>query len=185
MALEKTKLMLSRLGCIVGPAALIVGLMMSTMPDATAEDSIAQPTKEKTWSEEREFQASFTAEGMQHAVDLWYDALLKEDYDLAESYEKMIGNIIGEDLVVSEMAVLNLPTVTDDSKDGIPRNTPKRQEAQEHLQDKQRLAIKLKQAPDYAEKYRLMGGYINKLRKELKMPKLKFADYRQLKRLQP
>lgn len=120
----------------------------------------------------------YTLEGLSHAMDLWYDAMLKDDLKLAARYEHLIDNILVEDLRATQLACDRLEKRRGNSEWAHAKNEYKSELKHQRalIKEKQQMADRIKNCPEFAEKYRRLGGYINKLRSELGMPKAKFAD---------
>ena len=156
-------------GCLLLASSIVAG-EKPRAENGEADSAVVENAKRP--------RASFVLDGLHHAVDLWYDAILKNDQDLARRYEQLIDNILYEDLAATEKEYVNAkldssqqePTKQVSAR-GLSEDFLRRQ-----LEVKQQIAQAVHEEPGFSRKYRLLGGYINALRKELGLPELKFAD---------
>ena len=160
---------------VVG-VAVIVGAGALWAGDKT-ECKKKQPDKQ-TAATEPERRVDYTLEGLSHAVDLWYDAILKGDEALAGRYEKLIDNILSEDIAATRLACERLEEKTDSDRMKHARAECGQETERVKLliKEKSELARQVRNGDNFGEKYRRLGIYINLLRRELGMPKVKFAD---------
>lgn len=157
--------------------ALFLGCFLLASPGMAGEKS-AQPPDSTRAGEAKRPRASFVLEGLTLAVDLWYDAVMKNDQDLSRRYEELIDNILYEDLAATEKEYVNRKL--DSSTVSGARGVSAKQESDEmfrrQLQAKSQLAQAVHEETDSNRKFRLLGDYMNALRRELGLPELKFAD---------
>ncbi|MBD3402639.1 hypothetical protein GF420_07065 [candidate division GN15 bacterium] len=126
-----------------------------------------------------------TVDGLSHAVELWHDANLKEDAQLAARYEILIDNILRADLKATEMVLKNLEAECDrDGSRQDPKVKAELEDTHRVLFEKEQLVNSIRKSDTFSEKYRLLGGYINSLRRELGLPKLRLADDKEPSSLQ-
>ena len=174
------------------PAVLLVLLAVFLIPQFTVVADVSPDTKDepKLAATVKPFggevaddnkltrRIDFTLDGLMYAVDLWYDASIKDNPKLVARYDVLLDNTLHQDLEATEGAILHLI-------EDIESDSPAAVKVQKHqelagvratLETKQALARSIGQSEGFSEKYRLLGDYINVLRKELGMPKLKFAD---------
>jgi hypothetical protein len=159
------------------PIALLLGCFLFASPGTAGNKSGQSPDSTQSREAKRP-RASFVLEGLTLAVDLWYDAVMKNDQDLSRRYEDLIDNILYEDLTATEKEYVNRKL--DSSAAATARGVSAKAESDEafrrQLDAKSQLAQAVHEETEFNRKYRLLGGYINALRKELGMPELKFAD---------
>lgn len=137
-----------------------------------------QTTIKQAEPKDGERRIDYTLEGLTHAMDLWYDAMLKEDLELADRYESLIDNILVEDLKATRLACDRLKKRAGSKDLAHAKQECDAQVAylNEMIKEKKAMAEQIQNCRQFAEKYRRLGGYINKLRSELGMPKAKFAE---------
>jgi len=145
--------------------------LLTAGPEKTGKDKAKAP-------QESERRIDYTLEGLQHAMDLWYDATLKEDEKLAARYVVLIHNILDEDCRATRLACDKLERRRGNSEWAHAKNEYRKElkRLQQVAEEKEKLAGEIRKTGEFAEKYRRLGGYINKLRTELGMPKVQFAD---------
>lgn len=118
-----------------------------------------------------------TVDGLKHAVDLWHDANLLENADLIARYEILIDNILRADLRATDMVLKTLEAECKaDGSAKDPKVKAELEDIHRLLYEKEKLARDVRESETFSEKYRCLGGYINALRRELGMPKLRLAD---------
>ena len=118
-----------------------------------------------------------TIDGLSHAVDLWHDANLLENPDLIARYNVLIENILHADLRATEMVLKTLEAdCKADGSSSDPKVKAELEDSYRILFEKEKLANLVHESATFTEKYRYLGGYINALRKELGMPRLRLAD---------
>ena len=160
------------LAVVIGAGALWAGERAEDKKqDSEKQTQVAAPA-------EQERRVDYTLEGLSHAMDLWYDAILKGDQALAGRYEKLLDNVLTEDISAAELACDRL-----EKKSDSDRMQHARVECQQEtdrvrllIQEKKELARQIRAGASFDEKYRRLGIYINLLRRELGMPKVKFAE---------
>lgn len=124
-----------------------------------------------------ERRVDLTVEGLSHAVDLWHDANLLGNENLIARYEILIDNILRADIKATEMVLKTLESECHaDGSGGEPRVKAELEDCYRILYEKEKLAEKVRRADTFSEKYRHLGGYINALRRELGMPRLRLAE---------
>lgn len=165
------------------PVAALVVLSLSAGSWAESA-STGEPETDLKVNPNFERRIDLTEEGLVHAVDLWYDAIVKDDLELSNRYERLIVNIFHEDIWASEMEI-NKARVMErqEGKPLAPDLAAQLESAEKMLRVKQKLLDEFQQANTYAQKYRYLGGYINSLRKELGMPRLELAYLKHLEEL--
>jgi len=131
-------------------------------------------------------------ERLAYCIDLWYDAALKGDNSKAAKYEKMIHDILRTDLDSTRQALSLFGRQLDESQKAeivqdsvVPLNykfSPEILEAQElydqeweSYKAKERLVVTIQSSGSFSNKYRLMSDYIEVLRRDIGLPKLKYA----------
>jgi hypothetical protein len=131
-------------------------------------------------------------EKLSYCIDLWYDAALKGDTKKVGHFEKCILEILRTDLDSSNL-ILSLyskqldefqkAVLFPDSSDRTDSVIFQELLASQALLDqerntcikKEKLFQEFSLSPTISNKYRLVSDYIDVLRKQLGMPKLKFA----------
>ena len=111
-------------------------------------------------------------------MDLWHDAILKGDEALAARYAVLIDNILTEDISATEMACQRLEkkAESDQMKHARAECKQETERVRVLIKEKKELARQVRANVEFTEKYRRLGIYINLLRRELGMPKAKFAE---------
>lgn len=160
----------------VAGLALLLGAGALWAGDKAESKKADSPKQAQAAEPER--RVDYTLEGLSHAMDLWYDAILKDDQALAGRYEKLIDNILTEDISATELACQRLEKKSDSETMKHARAECKQETDRVRLliQEKTELARQVRANVEFREKYRRLGIYINLLRRELGMPKAKFAD---------
>ncbi len=130
-------------------------------------------------------------EKLAYCIDLWYDAALKGEKGKAAKYEQMIDDILRTDLDSTRQALSMFARQLDEyqkaemAQDSSILNdkfSPEVIEAQElysqewnHYKTKAKIAGTIQTSASFTNKYRLMSDYIEVLRRDLGLPKLKYA----------
>lgn len=124
-----------------------------------------------------ERRVDLTVDGLSHAVDLWHDANLLGNEDLIARYEILIDNILRADIKATEMVLKTLEAECHaDGSGGEPKTKAELEDCYRILYEKEKLAGMVRRADTFSDKYRHLGGYINALRRELGMPRLRLAE---------
>jgi hypothetical protein len=142
-------------------------------------------------------QPTISADDLQAQYDRWTKAVQAGDSELVSECERSLLGMINVDIAVSQSRVRALAeAVVLDSKSARPADssevdsgdsTPKNQESIKEsraefrarlamLNTKEALWLALEKTHNLSHKYRLLGDYINLLRRELHMPRAKWAD---------
>jgi hypothetical protein len=153
--------------------------------DAKSAVTIPQPLQEYYYT-------GLEPERLAYCIDLWYDAALKGDNGRAAKYEKMIHDIMRSDLDSTRQALSQFGRRIDESQraelaldPASAQNnkfSPEILEAQdlydqewESYKFKEKLAGTIQNSGSFSNKYRLMSDYIEVLRRDVGLPKLKYA----------
>ncbi len=155
------------------------------------------PGKRELGPEQKEYPQTLTdieitLDHLAHTCDLWHDAILKGDMKKAAMWEEKINSILKVDLDDSRRTVRHLARQSSmkNSKETktesgrvITKHEPdkKFQHSLSVLNVKEHLSISFSRTEAFSNKYRLLSDYIDLLRKQLKMPKIKFAENESLK----
>ena len=121
---------------------------------------------------------------LQTEYNLWLDAVLSGSREESEDLEKNLLGIINLDITINQEKVRSMAKEValasgnlDVSESGVSEADSNRLKQEiSHLNAKEsvfRSAVKTKA---FSNKYRLLGDYIDLLRRELKMPRLKLAS---------
>lgn len=138
------------------------------------------------------YYAGLEPERLAYCIDLWYDAALKGDNGKAARYEKMIHEILRTDLDSTRQALSQFGRQLDESQKAelgldstVPLNykfSPEILEAQDlydqewdSYKAKEKLASTILNSTSFSNKYRLMSDYIEVLRRDIGLPKLRYA----------
>ncbi len=112
--------------------------------------------------------------------EIWRDACSKSDTEASELYMEGLFGLIDFDISQSEILVRDLArTVALISPREMEENAVDRElfsQSLSLLNCKEALCLSMRKCPDFNYRYRLLGDYINLLRKELKMPKSVLAS---------
>ena len=171
---------------------VVVGLMAATMlAGTTNSDSfpkqreLPQPTEEYPQTEAA---INKTVANLSHHVDLWHDAILKGDEKTARHWEDELVKIVNGDLENSKRTVRHYARKS--SLAGTVELKPTKEDNVNRDQDvsvafrtalsilntKEQLALSFTRTNAFSNKYRLISDYIEVLRRQLGMQKLKLAD---------
>jgi len=168
--------------------ALILTLLLSVVSATVAGDYSSARKTDQPGGElpPNSTVIEMMAENLSHHVDLWHDAILKGSKEKTEHYEQEIRSILRSDIMQTEKAVryyakktaLAAPeqepgNVTEESREKAHRQAFKQSIAL--LNTKTLLSRSFARSDAFSNKYRLVNDYIELLRKQLDMPKLKLA----------
>ena len=148
-----------------------------------------QPDNNKSASP---FKLDNTRDRLIHRIDLWHDAILKGKQSEGEKHYENIVLAVEEDIVVSrrllklfaqQILLQNAANETEEpnlvDRDSRQTDMEVDRRAIEDLAAVINTKVALKEALDrataFSNRYRLLGDYINLLRKELDIPKVKLA----------
>jgi hypothetical protein len=162
----------------------VVGLMMaapamSGTPDESEGDIVCAQTYH------------LSADELWLQFELWQAASMADDAELMAEYENTILAMITADIAVhqselrelAEQVVLQAEEKNSggaDAEEPVDATTAETRarfrERLASLNTKEAMWLALSKSDNFSHKYRLLGDYINLLRKELKMPKTQLAD---------
>jgi hypothetical protein len=157
---------------------------------ATATEPVQadNPPPDKPW-EEYPLDAVLTE--LEVDYTLWLEAQLVGDRAEKERLEKNLVGLVNYDIFVNQELVRDLAkrvalasSQKEDATGGPPSAATRSQEKVTFEQAIARLNVKemlfrsFSRSPSFSNKYRLLGDYIDLLRKELDMPRLKLANAR-------
>jgi hypothetical protein len=131
-------------------------------------------------------------EKLAYCIDLWYDAALKGDKGKTTRCERAIQQLLRADLDSTRLSMSQFGRLLDENQKlevGVDSNCIKTDrfsaalvEAQgvyarqwDLYKTKERLVLGIEAANAFSNKYRLMSDYIEVLRREVGLPKLKYA----------
>jgi hypothetical protein len=134
------------------------------------------------------YQLEQRLERLVHHIDLWHDACLKGDQKRIDGFLADINSILTEDLAETKerarqcarKAALSHPNQPDqqDRENGVTVSSSDHLEfkaVRALLGTKELLSTSIGKSDSFSNKYRLLGDYIEVIRRQLKMPKLKLA----------
>ncbi len=164
---------------VIAATSILFGPVAAATPEKAAE---TEPIAEVSCSPEK-MVARFEA---QHQA--WLEAVLCGDSKKAEQSETNLLGMVDRDILVHRESVRSLATkIALSSSDNVDPTTAlprvsqgsKFHEEFQHsvsrLETKEALYRSLRKTEAFSNKYRLLGDYIDLLRRELKMPRLKLA----------
>ena len=135
-----------------------------------------------------------TLEQMSLYYELWVDVNLKGNEEKSAEYEAALIELVGRDVSATELKVRELAEraalsgqeTAEPSRKGsgqrVTHSEPAGEERAAFKQSRSQLSIKetiyhsLGRTDAFSNKYRLLGDYIDLLRRELEMPRLKLAN---------
>jgi hypothetical protein len=139
------------------------------------------------------FKLETTCDRLSHSIDLWHDATLRGNEGNIEKYFGEIVSMVDQDIVASrrllklfaQETLLLQQAATDVEERNLLEEEAQQEEMRATREAIEQLAalintkMALKEALDnsvaFSNRYRLLGDYINLLRKELEIPKVKLA----------
>ena len=172
--------------------SLVTGLLLVLALSVAAEDkgeqsqSIPEPLKEYYYS-------GLAPNRLAYAVDVWYDAVLKGDQERIALSEQSMLALLQQDLdsttyVVeqfrqllwqAQVASVSLPDSEESLSDDYPvldhLNREHFSYAVDLCKTKERLVTAIRRSSAISNKYRLISDYIEVLRRQVGLPKLKLA----------
>ena len=129
-----------------------------------------------------EFNTEETIALLQIEYSLWLDAVLSGDKSEAEYLEKNLLGRINLDIMVSQESVRSMArevalTPGDQvAQESDANDSDEFKQAIRHLNAKEAIFRSAVKTEAFSNKYRLLGDYIDLLRRELKMPRLKLVS---------
>ncbi len=160
--------------CLIG-LGLAIGIALSTAANPSIKPADSQSVQSIT-----------PAESLSQAVDRWYEATLAGDNGKTRECEQRLVKLLAADIDRTQNELNLLTThLTDKSSDSLIGPLPPDSQANpirdslSILKDKVRLKRMLlgaiTQSDAFSNKYRLLGDYVDLLRREVGLPKLKLA----------
>lgn len=188
---------LFKLATIVGLTILTSGLAMAGVADQQSKQAENSQGLSKQGSPTLEFDMNTSYKVLDHAIDLWHDAVLKDNRKQMLHRSNEIDDILVENIqsnrlqikmLVRQMEVAN----RNNSFEG--RNLVGNDQADDHLAEyrellprlsgmivtKEELYRAISRTETFSNKYRLLGDYKSLLRRELKMPGLNLVEIPQV-----
>jgi hypothetical protein len=171
---------------------IVFGAALILMGTATAGEKQEENTGKTYGPPVKLFELKTTCDRLSHSVDLWHDANLKGNEDAVVKYFDEMLVMIDQDIVASRRMLklfAQQRLLEHATNDVEQRNLLENRENQAEL-DADRKAIEqlaalintktavrdaIGRSDVFSNKYRLLGDYINLLRKELNIPKVKMA----------
>ncbi|PWB70389.1 hypothetical protein C3F09_09145 [candidate division GN15 bacterium] len=171
------------LAALLALAGLVIAADQN-QPPSKEPVSIPEPLQEYYYT-------GLEPEKLAYCIDLWYDAALKGDKGKSAKYEQMIDDILRGDLDSTRQALSLFARQLDqrqqaeialDSTILNDKFSPEVIEAQElygrewdSYKAKAKIAGTIQSSASFSNKYRLMSDYIEVLRRDVGLPKLKYA----------
>jgi hypothetical protein len=175
-------------------ACVLTGLLVAGGVNAGDKNAEEQQDKKEIRQDKRELVSTrVTVKEFSHAINLWHDANLKGDRAKIRKYEDKLYNIMRDDIGSTATVVKryeseasqsarefkrgdrNWSEQTDDHGD-LRDDRLVLQKARGILKTKQRLAASFIKSPAFSGKYRLLGDYVDILRKEQGMTRIELAE---------
>lgn len=167
---------------------LIVAVAMILSGSVSAELSVGSEAKAAITPNPEQYSPEQAVVELQVEYDLWLEAVLAGDDQEADRLEKNLLGMVNFDILVAREQVREMaravalsaevdegqPTVPDEAKDGSV-DQKEFSRAIARLNIREALCRSLDRTDAFSNKYRLLGDYIDLLRRELKMPRLKLA----------
>ncbi|MFZ1684873.1 MAG: hypothetical protein WAU88_12205 [Candidatus Zixiibacteriota bacterium] len=142
------------------------------------------------------YYSGLAPEKLSYSIDLWYDAVLKGDNGHADRYELSMVNMVQEDIDSTRLALMQFSQYYErtqkealvlDSTAPHGQYLPTLEKLDEEIyssaweiyKDKQRLFDAIRQSNAPSNKYRLITDYIDVLRRQIGLPKLKVVASRE------
>ncbi len=176
----------SRILSLIAGCSLAVALSVSAGEQPQGKAAIPEPLKEFYYS-------GLAPDQLAYSVDLWYDAVLKGDQVRIAQSEKAMFSLLQRDLdsttyVVeqfrqllwqAQVASVVLPDTGQSLSDDLPVLEMLDRDYFTHALDicrtKERLVTAIRRSDAISNKYRLISDYIEVLRRQVGLPKLKLA----------
>ena len=170
---------------IVGIASL-AALTVSAADRPSGTRVIPEPLKEYYYS-------GLAPNRLAYAVDLWYDAVLKGDEPRVTAREKALLGLIQQDvdstnlvleqfrqlLWQAQVASVVMPDTGQSLSDDLPLleylNRDRYSYEVDICKTKEKLVAAIRRSEAFSNKYRLISDYIEVLRRQVGLPKLKLA----------
>lgn len=160
--------------CLIG-LGLVIGIALSVAADPSIKPADSQSVQTTT-----------PADSLNQAVDRWYEATLAGDNGKTRAYEQRLVHLLAADIDRTRAELNTLTThVADHSSDSLVGPLPPDsltnsiRDSLSFLKDRVRLKRMLldaiTQSDAFSNKYRLLGDYVDLLRREVGLPKLKLA----------
>jgi len=170
------------------PGYLIVAVAMILSGSVSAEPSGRSEAKAVITPSPEQYSPEQTVAELQAAYDLWLEAVLADDDQEADRLENNLLGMVNDDILVAREQVREKaravtlsaevdegqPTGPDEAKDGSA-DQQEFSRAIARLKIREALCRSLDRTDAFSNKYRLLGDYIDLIRRELKMPRLKLA----------
>jgi len=167
---------------------LIVAVAMILLGSVSAEPSVGSEAKAAITMSPEQYSPEQVVAELQTEYDLWLEAVLAGDDQEADRLEKNLLGMVNYDILVGREQVREMaravalsaevdegqPTGSDEAKDGSA-DQKEFSRAIACLNIRETLCRSLDRTDAFSNKYRLLGDYIDLLRRELKMPRLKLA----------
>lgn len=174
-------------------------LLAVTLVDAGAKREVRQDKQEVLFDKESIAQTKRTLVAIDHAIDLWHDANLKDNKRLTRQYEVQIAALLQTDIEVTTRIISQCQREisqskaewkkphdkwcekTDDRKDYKDDKWDLKQ-AKSWLKVKKRLAKSISKTDAFSNKFRLLGDYVGVLRTQLGAERVELVeDIRELR----
>lgn len=163
-------------------AALLAGTPCSVAGPVKSKDSVlVVPETLREYYENRP-----GPQKLEYALDLWHDATLKGDAELAEECQARVDYVVATDLTANEeflsvcarQALLAVESDTHghaDSSAALRAGQETFGELYDLYRAKRAVYDSFRKSEAFSNKARLLGDYIQLLRRELSLPRLKYA----------
>lgn len=153
--------------------AILSSAVLAGSPQNLSEEPKAVHISEESTTEE-------TIALLQMQYNLWLDAVLSGDKSEAAEYEKNLLGIMNFNIMISQSEVRSMAKeialAPGDQAQSESDGGDQFAQAIGHLNAKEALFRSALRTDAFSNKYRLLGDYIDLLRRELKMPRLKLAS---------
>jgi hypothetical protein len=166
--------------------AIVGGLMLT---GATFAQSSGDTGLATSASSVQDYSVDYAVVEMETEYELWSEAVFKNDNDRAERHEAILLAMVNRDIFVCQEKVRKLAREVALASSEKPSELPDESQAEERtelqevfqasidrLNTKEILYRSATRTKAFSNKYRLLGDYIDILRRELDLPRLKLAE---------
>jgi len=165
---------MTKRSCLIG-LGLAVGMALSTAADPSIKPTDSQSVKPIA-----------TADSVDRAVERWYEATLAGDNGMSRGCEQRLVKLLTADIDRTQDQLNSLSThLADNSSDSLIGPVPPGSQAnpirdslsllKDQVRLKRMLLDAITKSDAFSNKYRLLGDYVDLLRREVGLPKLKLA----------
>lgn len=184
---------LFKLVTIVGLTIITSSLALAGVAQNSSQESKGAQVENKKSSPTLEFGMETSYKVLDHAIDLWHDAVLKDSRKLMLHRSDEINDILVENIQSNRLQLKMLVRQMElDSRNNSPEGKNMLEENQREelaneyrellpqlatrINTKEELYRAISKTETFSNKYRLLGDYKSLLRRELDMPKLNLVE---------